>query len=375
MLGVPSATGSTPFSFDDQAPSLSTEDLYNKHLCHIAGLILTRNQADFTHVFSTTQEIDEKLGSLAKRMPQTWWEMPTSLIDGRTEEAASDLERILCQIWHFELETLVHLPFMLRAATDRRYDYSRISCLSASRNLIGRWMLIRQSPSTIFINTLVEFQAFTAVITLLLGLLGPTTSITDTAVLKERDEDLQLVETVARILEELKQRGAGVHVVNQGISVIRTLQGVLRNEGNSSGNLRLEIQHFGTISIAHGGKVQSLEGERILGANSRSAGTSDVNLLHQARQANLNPLVTSAGPISTSIPGGQEYYNVNDDGEVLNGNGSWMNNTVVQFTSSQFPMFGAHGMDSAPEWPTFQESDILLFNSLLDTDVGVDWNF
>jgi hypothetical protein len=27
------------------------------------------------------------------------------------------------------------------------------------------------------------------------------------------------------------------------------------------------------------------------------------------------------------------------------------------------------------EWPPSQESDILLFNSLLDTNVGVDWDF
>jgi hypothetical protein len=83
-----------------------------------------------------------------------------------------------------------------------------------------------------------------------------------------------LVETVVQILEELKQRGAGVLLVNQGIPVIRTLQGVLRNEGSSSGNMRLEIRHFGTITITRSGNVQSLEGEHILSANSRSCVTS-----------------------------------------------------------------------------------------------------
>jgi hypothetical protein len=373
MLGAPSATSSTPFSFDDNAPWLSTEDLYNKSLCEIAGLILTRNQADSTHAFSTTHEIDEKLGSLARQMPPTWWEIPTSIVDGRIEEVGSQLDRILCQIWHFELETLAHLPFMLRAATDRRYDYSRISCLSASRELIRRWMFIRKAHSMIFVNTLIEFQAFTAAITVLLGLLGSTPSTTDPIVLKERGEDLQLVETVVQILEGLKQRGDGVLVVNQGISVIRTLQGVLRNEGKSSGNLRLEIQHFGTISITRSGDVQSLEGERILGANPRSAVTSiGVNAQHQAGLSNQTPLATGAGPTSTSmsVSKGKEYQTVTGDGEI-----TWMNDTVLQFTSSQFPMFEAQGMDGNIEWPPFQESDILLFNSLLDTDVGVDWDF
>jgi hypothetical protein len=225
----------------------------------------------------------------------------------------------------------------------------------------------------IFVNTLVEFQAFTAAITILLGLLGPTSSAPDPVILKEREEDMQLIETVVQILEELKQRGTGVLIVNQGISVIRTLQSVLRNEGNSTGNLRLEIQHFGTITITRTGNVQSLEGERILGANPPSAVTSKgVNAQCQAGRSNLTPSAKSAGPTSTlmSISEGQEYQTVNGDGDI-----AWINDTVLQFTSSQFPMFEAQGMDGNIEWPPFQESDILLFNSLLDTDVGVNWNF
>jgi hypothetical protein len=142
---------------------------------------------------------------------------------------------------------------------------------------------------------------------------------------------------VVQILEELKQRGNGVLVIDQGISVIRTLQGVLRNEGNSSGNLRLEIQHFGTISITRSGNVHSLEGERILGANPRSAVTSiEVNAQHQAGLSNSTPLAPGRGPASTSmsVSKGQEYQAITDDGEMAR-----MNDTVFQFTSSQFPMF------------------------------------
>ncbi|TVY90647.1 Transcription factor [Lachnellula willkommii] len=308
MLGAPSATGSTPFLFDDQVPWLSTEDLYNKHLCQIAGMILTRNQADSTHAFSTTQEIDEKLGSLSKQMPQTWWEIPTNLIDGRTKEA------------------------------------------------------------------------FTSTITLLLGLLGYNPSTIDPVVLKERGEDLQLVETVVQVLEELKQSGAGVNIVNEGIPVIRTLQGVLQNKGSSSNNMRLEIQHFGTISITRSGKLQSLEGERILGANPRPVVTPmGSDPLYQAKQSNWTPLATGVGPKLTSmpVPSGQEYQAVNGDEEVLNNNSAWMDDTFLQFTSSQFPTFDAQAMGGTTEWPPLQESDALLFNSLLDTgtDVGIDWDF
>jgi len=238
-------------------------------------------------------------------------------------------------------------------------------------------MSMREVHSTTFVSKLVEFQAFTAAITLLLGLLGPTHTITDPVVLKERYEDLQLVERVVQILEGLRRYGTGVHVVNQSISVIRTLQGVLRNEGNSSGNLRLSIPHFGTVSIARGGTVQSLEGERILGANPRSDVMSmEVNPSLQAGPSNSTPSAIEAASTwtSMSIPRSQKYQSVNGDGDAMNGNSAWMENTVLQFTSSQFPSFEADTMNSATEWP-FQESDIMFYGSLLNTYVEGNWNF
>jgi hypothetical protein len=366
MLGLPSATSSAPFPFDDNASWLSTEDRYNKRLCEIAGLVLTRNQGDSSHGYGLTQEIDERLGSIAKQMPSTWWEIPTCLVDGRTDAAASQFERIMSQIWHFELETLVHLPFMLRAATDRRYEYSRISCLNASRNLIKRWMFIRGARSVIFISSLVEFQAFTSAITILLGLLGPTRSSTDSVISKEQNEDMQLIETVVQILEARQSSGTGLHVVNQSISVIRTLQNVLR--GNSTSNLRLSIQHFGTISITRGGTMQLLEGERIVGAHPRFDEVSmHVYPNEQAHQSKSTALPIDNDSLSLSMPNG-----FNGDMDISPAS---TNNTLLQFTSSQFPMFEVPAIDETMQWPTFQENDVLLFNGLLDTDVEGNWAF
>ena len=240
-------------------------------------------------------------------------------------------------------------------------------------------MFIREAHSTTLVSNLVEFQAFTAAITLLLALLGPTHTTTDPVALKERYEDLQLVEKVVQILEGLKHYGTGVRVVNQSISVIRTLQGILRNEGNSSGNLRLAIPHFGTISVARGGAVQSLEGERILGANKRSSHVTSMEfnpyLLH-AGPSYSNTSTTGAGPTwtSTSVPRSQEYQSVNGDAEITNESSAWTNNAVLQFTSRQFPTFQAPRTDSSTEWP-FHESDVMLFDGWLNTDLEGNWDF
>ncbi|RHZ43217.1 fungal specific transcription factor domain-containing protein [Aspergillus thermomutatus] len=289
ILGVPSATGPGALPFDDDAAWLSPEDIYHKHLYHIAGLILARNQETSTHSFSTTQRIGEQLDSLAEQMPSPWWEVPTNILNNRTKEASVQFERVMCQIWHFELAVLLHLPFMLLGATDRRYEYSRTSCLDASRNLIKRWLAIRASQRNFYFSNLLEFEVFTAATTLLLGLLGPHRS-TDPDALQVRTDDAELVETVVQNFERLKQHGSGMSVGDQSISVIRTLQSFLQGR-HISGNLRLEIPFFGTIKIARSGAVEALEGERVLGANAPR------NILfHRPTQLATSPSVTGPEP-------------------------------------------------------------------------------
>jgi len=238
-----------------------------------------------------------------------------------------------------------------------------------------RWVFMRSAYSKTVLSNLIEFQAFTAAITILLGLLGPTRSTTDPVTLKERQDDMQLVETVGQILEGIKQYGSGVQVVNQSISVIHTLLGMVRNEGNSPGVLRLAIPHFGTISVARGGAVQSLEGERILGANPRSQTNLQVQAPLQGLRTHSIPSSTgTASPwTAMSVPPTNSYPATNSDGNMFNDKSMGLQNNVLQFTSSQFPTFDAQAIDGTAGWP-FPESDTMFFDSLLNNDVAGNWN-
>lgn len=239
----------------------------------------------------------------------------------------------MCQIWHFELETLLHLPFMLRATTDPKYEYSRVSCLKASRSLVKRWLAIRENHSTIYFSNLLEFEAFTAATTLLLGIMGPQRS-THPDVSRERREDSQLVETVVRNLERLKKQGSGVSVGDKSISVIRTLQGFL-DQSSPPGNLCIEIPFFGTIKIARSGAVQPLDGERLLGANApqkhslprskqQAVPSSSIETNYSANLASRSP--EHRWP--QQIQNGENYA---EDGEGLP-------NTVLQFSGGHLQL-------------------------------------
>jgi hypothetical protein len=63
----------------------------------------------------------------------------------------------MTQIWYFQLEGLLHLPFMLRASTERRYEYSKFTCLKASREVIYRYNLLRGAKHNLFCCNVVDF--------------------------------------------------------------------------------------------------------------------------------------------------------------------------------------------------------------------------
>ncbi|KAH6714326.1 hypothetical protein BKA61DRAFT_481743, partial [Leptodontidium sp. MPI-SDFR-AT-0119] len=69
---------------------------------------------------------------------------------------------------------LLHFPFMLRAAIERRYYYSKSSCLMACREVMWRYLPMRQSSNRSFCSKVVDFGALTATVALFLGLFNPS---------------------------------------------------------------------------------------------------------------------------------------------------------------------------------------------------------
>jgi hypothetical protein len=342
ILGVPaSGSNSELYPFDDNVPWITAEDKYSKQLAMIAGLIVERNQAEPTHAFSTTQSIDEKLDTLAKQMPSSWWELPplsTKFV--RNDHMADLFDRALVHILHYELESLVHLPYMLRAAVDRRYDYSRLSCLNASRKLVQSWIFLREQSKSSFCCKMIEFQAFKACITLLLGILQPTPISKDPMQLRQEEEDRMLVNKVKTIFEE-SQVLEGDIVLAQSVEVLKTLQCV--NQNNSRrGNIRLTIPHFGTISVGKG--------------RCNIAAPGGIAPAAVQEKANANFQVDPAlNNWQSEVPATQHV--------------PYPTPPVFTFQSSQFPPLTAE----MGEWP-FNEEDTLLFDSLLNTDLEGNWN-
>ncbi|GAB1200428.1 hypothetical protein APSETT444_009801 [Aspergillus pseudonomiae] len=226
-------------------------------LCRIAGSIIERNQK-FSEVtpsmVRTTQTIDAELMSID---PPLVVEGPIVLSPGKSIERAQAYTTLMTQLWHYQLIAWLHLPLLLESGTERRYDYSRQSCLEASRHMITCYTSIRRLTAHSFCCKSLDFQAFTAAVTLLINILGPTgRSHPDS-------NDWPAIETVMTTLETLAQGQPPDKVATRGLSVLRTLKRVATRSNatqsdlsdglppvdGQSGRIKVDIPYFGTISL------------------------------------------------------------------------------------------------------------------------------
>ncbi|KFY07796.1 hypothetical protein V492_06812 [Pseudogymnoascus sp. VKM F-4246] len=345
LLGLPAAVAKDPYAGQPEGAydSLSPEESYIKQLSVVALRVIERNSTGESNAYAETQQIDEALETLKHTMPQEWWHVPTDVEYAKRMNSpglTTEMDRLMGQLWHYQIETLVHLPFMLRSATDRRYDYSKICCLSACRELIQRWMLLRKCPDQPFICHIVDFQAFMSAIILLLGLMGPPSQgILDPS---QRDEDKRIVDDLIKSLDNTAF-ACSFALGKQCAEVLKTL--ISTDLNGLTGNLRLKIPYFGVLTLVSGAQAANVEKQSPITPASYTKETG---------------LPTPRPPVWLGMPG---------MGETM------PPAPVLSFASTQFPGMDELGIDGGlSEWQ-FRDSDIRVFDSLANTDVEGNWGF
>ena len=110
-------------------------------------------------VSSIVMTIDQQLQVLAQAVPKSWWEINWS----EMSPAA------LFQYWYTYITIRAHLRLALAYDHDQRFVYNFMSCLSACQDLARRYVSMSPLlPKGFFLRAIIDLQAFSAVIFLLL---------------------------------------------------------------------------------------------------------------------------------------------------------------------------------------------------------------
>ena len=203
--------------------------------------------------------LDQELEELHSAQDPSWW--TTDRIPGQAVE--DHFDRLQFQMFHHQTKVLLHMPFMLRSSSnDKRYQYSHACALDGARNMIRYYDALRTNKSVgPYICKLIDFQAFTASMLLLLNLCGYSSANraaqTHPHDLDQDQRDSELIDTTIALLHDASKEVGGV-VAAQSAQALEMLakvrEGVDKKEMEECGkaSCQVSIPYFGTITIGIG---------------------------------------------------------------------------------------------------------------------------
>ncbi|KAJ5531669.1 Polyketide synthase KR [Penicillium freii] len=243
--------------------------------CVLSSNILERNASSshsMPHDYSTMKILDLELQKAARGLPSKWWLVPT-LNTGLTDSQALfwDTRRLFAQVLHYNLVNHLHLPYMLRSSSaGREYEFSRITCVNASREVLSRFVTLRRFNSIAYSCRTIDFLALMAAMTLLLAHLDSDSEaenllahqyLSDRAMIEQAQENMQEVNSLnsdamsaqsAELLRLLLAIGSGPLDGSARISV----QGLATETVSVDQNdhvVTVNIPYFGIVRISGGG--------------------------------------------------------------------------------------------------------------------------
>lgn len=252
VLGFPCGVGDDCFgeAEDLLEPVEDLHDVFERRLCIISGMIARRNQKELPRSYTATLEIDEHLDKLLKDMPHTWFAIPSLSAPKGSSEDIKDYEMIMNHIWFFQLTQMLHLPFMLRSFTESRYEYSKMTCMNASREMLLRYLALRAADKTQLHARVVDFATTISAVVLILNHVGSARNA-DKSTRHYAEDDIGLVR---KVLESMRviARGERDIMARQGAEVIMALLAIDDNgtDVGSRRNLRVTVPFIGTVAIS-----------------------------------------------------------------------------------------------------------------------------
>ncbi|KAL6818035.1 hypothetical protein GGI42DRAFT_309221 [Trichoderma sp. SZMC 28013] len=150
ILGLPQESQQDPYAafLESKEPKDDAIiDCLERRETIAAGLILQRNSTTI-HDLEATLKVDKLFQEAAASTPAQWWLPPDPLsIAGNTMEAFKETLRLMYQLTHYHLLAQLHLPYILLTYNDRKYDYSKMTAINASREILSRFVLYFGSAS------------------------------------------------------------------------------------------------------------------------------------------------------------------------------------------------------------------------------------
>lgn len=240
-----------PFASDDYPipEDTSPHRIHRSRLATICRQVAELDHEVTSHSYVQALALDEKLEAMMKEQPKDFWDVPNVPPTARTAESYDVLERLMVQMWHFELKIFIHLPFLLRAPEESRYEYSKVAALQASRNIVMRWFALRNAGITQACCRFAELGVFIAAMTLTLDILIDMATKEKAEVQKAKGSDFAMICRVISEMEKLGKACTRERFAKRTAVVLKKILSSLDPSKQGLGKARLSVPYFGTIEL------------------------------------------------------------------------------------------------------------------------------
>lgn len=305
LLGLPQGNSNVSMWSDTTlANGAPSERLECLHAVILAKMLERNELGPSQSVYDVTLDIDTELLKAAEGLPAKFWGPPNFAgLEKDSPEAFWECIRVRDQMFHYTILNQLHLPLLLCPDAERKHEYSKVTCVTSSREILTRFVAYRTFNRIPTNCRLADFMALVAGITLILAhLYSHRNKETGNLLAHQRLGDRATVEQALENMEVSSKLNEDMLAAR----CARLLQDLLAVEaGASQGRaesyhederalLFITVPYFGTIRIAREG-ISSMETPMMsprhtqdLGGNVTIGGIGSVRVANHCGQPSAN---------------------------------------------------------------------------------------
>jgi hypothetical protein len=242
-LGLPYAVPESLIESSDDGESSIPLDRVMHRIHLVCGQITDRDLAQRDSSYLATAKIAEEMDCIREMIPKEW-----STLDDTDQGLATPLgvtfwKRATVFFFHYAL-LVMHLPYLLKAAEDRKFEYSRLVVLESAQTMVEIYAKMKTCGGIPIICDFLDFTAFTAAMILATDLISNSSSR-----LIEENERIWLLITGLSADFRHTADMMNCKVASQSAEVLDHLYAARHGVYDGPEVYQVRIPYFGLVSI------------------------------------------------------------------------------------------------------------------------------
>lgn len=275
LLGLPTSTGISNSASSGAAISSGPVCGLPTVLMSTIAKILERNQIHETQqALEFTREIDRQLVKAMEQVPSGFWRPPDfARLQRDSADAFLENRRAADHMFYYTVVNQLHLPYMLWPNHSPQSIYSRIACVSASREILTREIAMRTFNPITACSRMGDFMALIAGMTLMLAhIVSHCHNETDNLLMHQRSSDRAIVERALDCMKTMSELqddvlAAKCAILLKDLLAVEAdaaqaqrdcgheLQGAISDHADDETVLVINVPYLGAIKIARKGTI------------------------------------------------------------------------------------------------------------------------